>query len=207
MSRANESHRRDEEEREERTNTLINAINRSLEAGEKKHNEFVERHKLKSGGGIEGFYKVYCFENDFEENKRVEEYWHSIHPNVNEMHEFKHLTALKQRGRDEVIEILKTEAVTDILIESNLLEREQFLSLVELGKSIYHDFLGTYLRAVTFFVSDAKSFKEEIEEMLEMYGDERSRDGFRMLCKKIEVRIVSHFDESTQIILKKSEDE
>ncbi len=207
MSKANDLHRLHEEEREERVNTFINAINRSLEAGEKKHNEFVERHKLKSNGAIEGFYKAYCFENDFEDNKRVEEYWHSIHPNVNQMHEFKHLTALKQRGRDEVIDILKTEAVTDILIESNLLEREQFLSLVELGKSIYYEFLGSYLRSVTFFVPDAESFKKEIEEMLSMYGNEQSRDGFRMLCKKIEVRIVSHFDESTQIILKKSEDE
>lgn len=202
MSRANELHRRDEEEREERTNTLINAINRSLEVGEKKHNEFVERHKKQSGGAIEGFYKAYCFENDFEENKRVEEYWNSIHPNVNQMYEFKHLTALKQRGREEVIEILKTEAVTEILIESNLLEREQFLSLIQLGKSIYHEFLGSYLRSVTFFVPNAKEFKKEIEEMLSMYGDESSRDGFRMLCKKVEVRIVSHFDESTQIILK-----
>ena len=123
------------------------------------------------------------------------------------MHEFKHLTALKQRGRDEVIDILKTEAVTDILIESNLLEREQFLSLVELGKSIYHEFLGSYLRSVTFFVPNADQFIKEIHEMLDMYGNERSRDGFRMLCKKIEVRVVSHFDESTQKIIKKFEDE
>ena len=190
-------------EREEGMNKLTQSIEMSLRAGQKKHNEFVERHKLKSNGAIEGFYKAYCFENDFEDNKRVEEFWNSIHPNVNQMWEFKHLTALKMRGRDEVIDILKTEAVTDILIESNLLEREQFLSLITLGKSIYHDFLGTYLRAITFFVPDAKSFKEEIEDMLEMYGDEQSRTGFRLLCKKIEVRIVSHFDESTQIIIKK----
>lgn len=202
MSRANELHRRDEEEREERTNTLINAINRSLEVGEKKHNEFVERHKKQSGGTIEGFYKVYCFENDFENNERVEKYWNSLRKNVNKLYEFKHLTALKQRGREQVIEILKTEAVTDILIESNLLEREQFLLLIQLGKSIYYEFLGSYLKAVTFFVPDAKRFKEEIEEILEMYGDESSKECFSLLCKKIEVRIVSHFDESTQIILK-----
>jgi len=193
-------------EREERTNTLINAINRSLEAGQKKHDKFMEEHKEKSNGNVDGFYKVYCFENDFEDNKRVEEYWKSINKNVNNSYEFKHLTALKQRGRDEVIDILKTEAVTDILIESNLLEREQFLSLVELGKSIYHEFLGSYLRSVTFFVPNADQFIKEIYEMLDMYGNERSRDGFRMLCKKIEVRVVSHFDESTQKIIKKFED-
>jgi len=206
MSKANDLHRLHEEEREERVNTLINAINKSLEVGQEKHQKFVDRHKEKSGGAIEGFYKVYCFENDFEDNKRVEEYWNSLNPNVNQMWEFKHLTALKQRGRDEVIEILKTQAVTDILIESNLLEREQFLSLVKLGKSIYYEFLGSYLRSVTFFVPDAKAFKEEIEEMLEMYGDESSREGFFLLCKKVEVKIVSHFDESTQIILNKDKD-
>lgn len=206
MCKADELNEMHQHESEERVNHLIEGINMSLAIGEKKHNEFVERHKKQSGGVIEGFYKAYCFENDFEENKRVEEYWNSIHPNVNKMTEFKHLTALKQRGRDEVIEILKTEAVTEILIESNLLEREQFLSLIKLGKSIFYEFLGSYMRSVTFFVPNAERFKKEIEEMLSMYGDDSSREGFYLLCKKIEVRIVSHFDESTQIILKKSED-
>lgn len=205
MSKANDLHRLDEEESEERANHLIDGINMSLAIGQKKHNEFVERHKQKSGGTIDGFYKVYCFENDFEDNKRVEEYWNSINPNVNNLYEFKHLTALKHRDRDEIIDILKTEAVTDILIESNLLEHEQFLSLIKLGKSIYYEFLGSYMRSVTFIVSDVDSFAKEINEMLEMYGDESSREGFYLLCKKVEVRLVEHFDKSTQVVLHKLE--
>lgn len=205
MSKADELNELHQYESEERANQLIDAINMSLQISKDKHNEFVERHKQKSGGTLDGFYKVYCFENDFEDNKRVEEYWKSINPNVNKLYEFKHLTALKHRDRDEIIDILKTEAVTDILIESNLLEHEQFLSLIKLGKSIYYEFLGSYMRSLTFIVSDVDSFAKEINEMLEMYGDESSREGFYLLCKKVEVRLVEHFDKSTQVILHKLE--
>src|ERR1035437_6607059 len=110
----------EEDEQREDGNKLIYGIEMSLRLSGERHDKFIEEYKSKNNGSIDKFYKVYCLENDFEENKRVEKYWNYINPNVNNMYEFKHLTALKIRGIDAVIDILREEATSDILIETNI---------------------------------------------------------------------------------------
>ena len=178
---------------------IVQGIEFSMQASSNKHQQFVDRHKHYSGGTMGGFYKAICLENDPYDNDRVEAYWRKINPNINNLWEFKHLSNLRARDCDEVIDILKTEAVTDVLIEINIIDREQFCSFIKLGKAIYGGVLAEYLERVTFFCAIERDCKEQIDFAVSF--DRGAESSFNALCKKVEVSIVERFDPATKIIL------
>ena len=188
---------------EEDQNPLVDAINYGLALGEAAHKKFVDRHLGESGGLMDGFYKAICLENDFENNIRVEEYWKSINPNVNRLWEFVHLAGLKIRGAEEVYAILKDYPVTDIFIEVNILEQEQFLGLLQLSKAIYGQVIGTYLDSLTFIHHDTSFLAHE---MVRFIQTPETKQWFEALCKSVKVKFVEHFYAETEKVVKSFDD-